>query len=148
MEHYTAVWNNEHSSIIKYECKCGSTIKPSSLRQHLKTKKHQSYIASLLNTRVEEKECDICYEIKSQHFKCSVCNNTHCLTCHNNLLTPNCPFCRSAFIRDVKKEEEEAKRRRIINTAFGFIGDRIADLRRLGLNEIEIIETIGQIVFD
>jgi len=77
-----------------YKCECSSsrTLKRTSLRRHLKSKRH------LAHTAVPERmECGICYDDKSNFWTCSTCKNNHCSDCHKNIRNRKCPFCRSPF---------------------------------------------------
>jgi hypothetical protein len=92
---------------IKIVCVCGSKVLRSGMKKHLSTKKHTSF------QPVEEKkedECLICITNKSDFFTCLGCRNKHCWTCHEKLMSPTCPFCRTPFDgenREEQKEEED-----------------------------------------
>lgn len=47
-------------------------------------------------------ECAICRENKEEFWTCSVCQNGHCLDCHEEiqLRRSRCPFCRELFAVD------------------------------------------------
>lgn len=87
----------------KYECECGSVIKRKSLSAHFKTKKHLSFVITVI-------ECDICCITQSSFFKCQTCRNSYCMSCHVQLRASSCPFCRSAF----SVQEERQRQREIL----------------------------------
>lgn len=77
-----------------FHCECGSVIQKSSLRTHLKTKKHQKLLEKMNKTTTE---CVICMESHTTTpFTCKTCYNTHCITCHEKI--DRCPFCRATFM--------------------------------------------------
>lgn len=84
-----------------FECKCGATLKLTSLYTHIKTKKHQKKIAEL-NEKIEE--CGICREqTNPEKYTCTTCKNTHCMSCHVHM--QKCPFCRTVFDKEKQLED-------------------------------------------
>ena len=93
------------NSTDKYQCVCGSVVKRTSRRTHLKSKRHnnrQHFLAI-------DQECSICMEDKKLFYKCNNCSNTHCKDCFKNLQIKKCPFCRQQI---VNKDESNQQRRR------------------------------------
>lgn len=71
-----------------YACECGSTIKKSSLRQHLQSKKHKKFIS-----------CPICMEDSQNGSKeCERCHNKICTKCFFQIKNFRCPFCRDYLL--------------------------------------------------
>ena len=77
------------------ECGCGSTLKTSSVQNHLKTKKHLQWFRGNVSA-----DCDICYEKKSNFFTCNTCHKPHCTDC--NVKMEKCPFCITVIITPEK----------------------------------------------
>jgi hypothetical protein len=94
---------------FRFSCACGSTVSRYSIRRHLDTSRHAKFIRErdvpqptpqpIPNNVVElvEKECDICYEPRTNFYTCSTCRNDHCMDCHPHIR--RCPFCRANFRR-------------------------------------------------
>lgn len=84
--------NGTIQEIDKYflQCKCSIRVfKKTSLRSHLKSKKHLNFF--------NIKECVICYEHPDYFWSCSSCKNEHCIDCHDKIRNGKCPFCRTIF---------------------------------------------------
>lgn len=78
-----------------FECKCGATLKLTSLYTHIKTKKHQKKLAE---------ECGICREnTNPETYTCTTCKNKHCMSCHAQM--HKCPYCRTIFDKEKQLEE-------------------------------------------
>jgi hypothetical protein len=79
----------------RYRCPCGSTIKRSSVRGHLNTKKHKKYLET--KDAGEEHDtghdCHICYSKKKHFVSCKRCKNSICTVCCQRV--KKCPFCRT-----------------------------------------------------
>ena len=90
-----------------HKCPCGSVIKKRSLKRHLTSKKHKQFEEKEREQEKEQTdECGICITNQSEFFTCSRCKNKHCLSCHEQLRNPTCPYCRQEFERVVNQEEE------------------------------------------
>jgi hypothetical protein len=86
----------------QYRCGCGSLLKKSSLRKHIKTNKHIKYEndedEELIDYHAEVvhqpplEDCNICYEGKEDFATCTQCHQKICLDCHGKV--NKCPFCR------------------------------------------------------
>jgi hypothetical protein len=86
------------------ECPCGSVVKKTNLKRHLISKKHKKFEEK----EVEQKdECGICFTDQSEFFTCSICKNKHCLSCHEQLINPFCPYCREPNQEEKEEEKEE-----------------------------------------
>lgn len=87
--------------VVRFNCGCGSKLKPNSISSHIKTKKHKNFIRS--NDVVEEggdsRECNICCENRTSFIYCSN-NHETCSNCVNQMIEYNngmrisCPMCR------------------------------------------------------
>ncbi len=87
----------------RFQCKCGSILQQRSLSAHLKSQKHQKYIAS---EQKDTEECPICMENPQvDRYACVECKNTHCMNCHSNMT--KCPYCRTPFPLDPEVESEQ-----------------------------------------
>ncbi len=103
----------------RFVCVCGSEIARSSVRKHLKTKKHLEWPfdeddefgeddpvknSPPLEEKEEKKveECGICMmDVGIENFhKCRQCVNKHCNECHPRL-QGKCPYCRTPFVEPV-----------------------------------------------
>ena len=102
--------NNELTAIVggKYECFCGSKLKKTSLRAHMKTKKHLA--------KVNGRDCDICLESRTNFEKCSQCVHEICTSCHSKIT--KCPFCRKEYEADVDTFIKDIQR--LIHDLFEF----------------------------
>lgn len=83
----------------KFECECGSKIQHKSKSKHLKSKKHLRFMETHHSTETPT-ECGVCYEDKTQFWKCHTCTQKHCMDCHPRIQNRTCPFCRSSFRND------------------------------------------------
>jgi len=85
--------DSEHGK--SFICHCSMThIKRGSLRKHLLSKVHKTYVDFLDEGKTE---CGICYEMKGDFWTCDQCKNGHCAQCHSNIKTGKCPFCRHRY---------------------------------------------------
>ncbi|MDC3332912.1 hypothetical protein OAV62_01590 [bacterium] len=87
----------------RYHCGCGSSLKRSSLRMHLKTRKHKKFLTGAKSNVL--KECTICCEDKNVFWKCTTCINDHCTDCHDAITNFKCPYCRTSWTRPVPELE-------------------------------------------
>jgi hypothetical protein len=69
----------------KYKCHCGSSLKRTSVRKHLNTKKHKKYEDGLLKIL-----CLICEKECEQQHSCVRCLNYCCQDCNQD---NECIFC-------------------------------------------------------
>lgn len=99
----------------KYKCICNSIIDRKYIRKHLNSKKHQLYEQKYeQNEQKYSKECDICYEEKSDFYGCIQCRNEYCLHCYDRI--EKCPFCRISLMDIKLKYELDKKSKEILFT--------------------------------
>ena len=111
-----------------HKCPCGSVVKKTSLKKHLTSKKHQKFEEKEREAKEEKKEseqseCGICVTDQSKFFTCSRCKNKHCLSCHEQLRNPTCPYCRQEFERVRNQEEEWIMIEEIFNEFFNELSE-------------------------
>ena len=80
--------------VKRYQCGCGSEMNFTSLRRHLKSKKHLQW-----EEKEDNRECGVCYELKIDNsaIDCKECHNKLCPDCFGRLRRKKCPFCRTFY---------------------------------------------------
>lgn len=54
-----------------------------------------------------ERDCDICYETKTDFINCIQCVNEVCLQCFTNLTQEVCPFCKHPFVENAPNPQPQ-----------------------------------------
>ena len=78
----------------RFLCSCGSRINRYSIRRHIKTHRHLSWLKKIEEKVSQKRFCYICYFDKDRFYTCTMCKNDLCMDCYNNPLVKKCPFCR------------------------------------------------------
>lgn len=89
---------NTSQSIV---CECGlSRYSSETYIEHIHSEEH---IRIMENPQYDYEECVICMSgERVQKYKCSTCNNRHCVSCHTHI--QRCPFCRTPFPTEYNRQ--------------------------------------------